>query len=73
MKKRAEERPESPELSVAEARTATGLDARLADALLAVLAGGDEPEIRLLEGGVGLPDAEEVPPELEQEAVELLD
>ncbi len=34
LKKRCE-RPESPELSVAEARTATGLGTRLADALLA--------------------------------------
>ncbi len=73
LKERAEDRPESPELSVAEARTATGLDARLADALLAELAEGDEPEVRVAEAGVSLPDAEEVPPELEKEAEGLLE
>jgi hypothetical protein len=46
---RAEERPESPRLSVAEARTATGLDARLADALLAALIG--DAKILSTEGG----------------------
>ncbi len=69
----AENRPESPELSMAEARTATGLDARLANALISALADGDEPEVRIAEDGVALPDAEEVPPELEKEAEELLD
>jgi selenocysteine-specific elongation factor len=73
LKERAEDRPESPELSVAEARTATGLDARLADVLLAEISGGDEPGIRVDEVGVSLPKAEEVPPELEQEAGELLE
>ena len=73
LEERAEERPESPELSVAEARTATGLDARLSDALIAALAGRDEPEVRVAEDGVSLPDAEEVPPELEREAEGLLD
>jgi selenocysteine-specific elongation factor len=73
LKRRAEERPESSELSVAEARIATGLEARLADALLAEMAGKDEPEIRIGATGVGLPDAEEVPPELEREAGELLE
>ena len=73
LKRRAEERPESPELSVAEARTATGLEARPADALLAEMAGEDEPEIRVSEAGVSLPHAEEVPPELEREAEELLE
>ncbi len=73
LKRRAEERPESSELSVAEARIATGLEARLADALLAEMAGEDEPEIRIGETGVGLSDAEEVPPELEREAGELLE
>jgi selenocysteine-specific elongation factor len=73
LKTRAEDRPESPELSMAEARIATGLDARLADALIAALAGGNEPEVRIAEDGVTLPDAEEVPPELEKEAGGLLD
>jgi selenocysteine-specific elongation factor len=73
LKRQAEERPESSELSVAEARIATGLEARLADALLAEMAGKDEPEIRIGATGVGLPDAEEVPPELEREAGELLE
>ena len=65
LKRRAGERPESPELSVAEARTATGLDARLADALILELAGRD---VRVSDEGVRLPDADEVPPELEREA-----
>ena len=72
LKKRTEDQPESPELSVAEARIAMGLDARLADALLAEMARKDEAQIRVVETGVSLPDAEEVPPELEQQAEELL-
>ena len=70
LEERAEERPESPRLSVAEARTATGLDARLADALLAALTG--DAKILTTETGVSPPDAEAVPPELEEEAGELL-
>jgi selenocysteine-specific elongation factor len=70
--KRAEDRPESPELSVAEARASTGLDARLADALLTEMVGGKDPQIRVSEDGVSLPHAEDVPPELEREAEELL-
>lgn len=73
LKARAKDRPESPELSMAEARIATGLDARLADALISALTSGNEPELRATEGGVVLPDAEEVPPELEKEAEGLLD
>ncbi|MDP9424564.1 MAG: selenocysteine-specific translation elongation factor, partial [Actinomycetota bacterium] len=65
LKKRAGERPESPELSVAEVRTATGLDARLANALISELSSRD---IRVSDAGVRLPDADEVPPELEKEA-----
>ena len=72
LKTRSEERPESPELTVAGARAATGLDARLADALLARMSGGDEPEIRITDSGVTLPDPDEVPPELEREAGILL-
>ncbi|MDQ4082931.1 MAG: selenocysteine-specific translation elongation factor, partial [Actinomycetota bacterium] len=73
LKRRAEERPERPELSVAEARTATGLHARLANTLLAALAEGEEPQVRVVETGVCLPDADEVPPEIEKEAGELLE
>src|SRR5215212_6759484 len=72
LKKRAQDRPGSPELSVAEARTATSLEDRLADALLAKMAGEDEPRVRVVEDGVILPDADEVPPELEGEAEDLL-
>ena len=71
LKKRAEERPESPELSVAEARTATSLDVRLADVLLAALS--EDAKVLTTETGVSVPDAEEVPPELEKEAGELLE
>ncbi|HET7478619.1 MAG TPA: selenocysteine-specific translation elongation factor [Rubrobacteraceae bacterium] len=66
---RAEERPENPELTVAEARTATGLGAGAADALLAEMAA---ETIRITDSGVSLPDANEAPPELENEARELL-
>ena len=71
LEKRTRERPESPELSVAEARSATRLDVRLADALLAVLAG--EKEVLTAETGISLPNADEVPPELEKKAGELLE
>ena len=71
LKERTRERPESPELTVAEARSATRLDVRLADALLAVLAG--EKDILTAETGISLPNAEEVPPELEKKAGELLE
>jgi selenocysteine-specific elongation factor len=73
LKKRSEDRPESPELSVAEARTATGLDARLADALLTEMARQEDPQVRFVGAGVSLPDADEVPPELEREAEGLLE
>ena len=71
LKRRAEERPENPELSVAEARVATGLAASLADALLGAMSDGGG--IRVTDAGVGLADAEEVPPELEAEAERLLE
>jgi selenocysteine-specific elongation factor len=71
LKRRAAERPESPELSVAEARVATGMAASLADALLESMSDGGG--IRVTDAGVGLPDAEEVPPELEEEAERLLE
>ena len=73
LRKRSENRPESPELSVAEARTATGLDTRLADALLTEMARQEDPQIRFVGAGVSLPDADEVPPELEREAEGLLE
>jgi selenocysteine-specific elongation factor len=73
LEERSREQPESPELSVAEARTATGLETRLGDALLAQMSRADESEIRITDSGVSLPDAAEVPPELEREAAELLD
>jgi selenocysteine-specific elongation factor len=70
LKRRGEDRPENPELTVAEARTATGLDARLADVLLAEMGDG---VIRIGDTGVRLPDVDEVPPEMEKEAEELLE
>jgi selenocysteine-specific elongation factor len=69
--RRAQERPESPELNVAGARVATGLSPRLADALLAELA--ERGAIRLSDAGVGPADAGEVPAELEEEAKKLLE
>jgi selenocysteine-specific elongation factor len=71
LERRAEERPESPEMSVAEARVATGLATGLADALLDDLA--REGEIQTTDAGVRLPEAEVVPPELEEESKRLLD
>lgn len=61
---RQNERPESPELSIAEARTALSLETKLADALLEELSG----EIRVSDSGVSLPSEQEVPPKLEEEA-----
>jgi selenocysteine-specific elongation factor len=69
--RRAQQRPESPELSVAEARAATGLAPGLSDALLERLADGGE--IRVTGSGVGLPGAGEAPPELEEAAQRLLE
>ena len=51
LERRAAEHPESPELTVAEARTATGLSTRLADALLAT----DMEAVRVTDTGVSLP------------------
>ncbi|WP_047865096.1 selenocysteine-specific translation elongation factor [Rubrobacter aplysinae] len=67
--RRAEQSPESPELTVAEARNATGLGARLADAV--IRAAGEAGEIHSGESGVSLPDADAVPEELEREAQKL--
>ena len=69
LRSRAEERPEAPEISVAEARSAAGIRTPLADALLEELAGS---EVRVTETGVVLPDAGGVPEELEREARALL-
>ena len=67
---RADERPEAPEISVAEARSAAKLQTPLADALLDEMA---DAQIRVTETGVVLPDAGGVPAELEREARVLLE
>lgn len=64
LEQRQNERPENPELSIAEARTALGLETKLADALLEELS----REIRIGDSGVSLPSEQEVPRELEEEA-----
>ena len=69
LERRAAERPENPELTVAAARTATGLSTRLADALLADL---EKEAVRVTDNGVSLPH-EGVPAELELGAEELLE
>jgi selenocysteine-specific elongation factor len=65
LRSRADGRPEAPEISVAEARSATGLHTPLADALLDEMAGA---EVRVTETGLVLPDAAGVPAGLEREA-----
>jgi selenocysteine-specific elongation factor len=70
LKRRAADRPESPELTVAEARAATGLSPSLADALLAEMEG---EAVTLTDKGVSLKNANRVPPELEREAEQLLE
>jgi selenocysteine-specific elongation factor len=67
LQRRAAERPESPELTIAEARTATDLSTPLSDALLA------EMEVTVTDTGVSLKNANRVPPELEREAEQLLE
>jgi len=67
LERHAAAHPESPQLTVAAARTATGLSTRLADALL-----DDMEQIKLTDRGVGLPQ-EEIPAELEHEAEALLE
>ena len=69
LRSRADEHPEAPELSVAGARSATGLKMPLAGALLDDLAGA---EVTVTDTGMGLPDAGRVPEELEEEARGLL-
>jgi selenocysteine-specific elongation factor len=67
LERRAAERPESPELTIAEARTATGLSTPLADALLA-----DMETLRVTDTGISLPNRG-VSSELEREANQLLE
>ena len=67
LRRREEERPESPELTIAEVRTALGVEVKLADALLEELS----VEVKVSDAGVSLPREQMVPPELEEEAVEL--
>jgi selenocysteine-specific elongation factor len=55
-------------LTIAGARTALDLAPGLADALLAAMAG---KEVWVTASGVSLPDAQEAPPELEEEAATL--
>jgi selenocysteine-specific elongation factor len=67
---RAAERPESPELTIAEARTAMDLSTPLSDALLAEM---EIEAVTVADTGVGLTNAHRVLPELEREAEQLLD
>ena len=67
LERHAASHPESPRLTVAAARTATGLSTRLADALLE-----HTEEVSLTAGGVGLPQ-KEIPAELEREAEAVLE
>jgi selenocysteine-specific elongation factor len=67
---RAAERPESPELTIAEARTAMDLSTQLSDALLAEM---EIEAVTVTDTGVSLTNAHRVPPELEREAEQLLD
>ncbi len=70
LKNRASERPESPDLTVAEARTATGLAPEFADALIDQLV---KTRIQTSDSGLSLLRADQVPPELEAAASELLE
>ncbi|AHY47043.1 selB: selenocysteine-specific translation elongation factor [Rubrobacter radiotolerans] len=71
LEERARKSPERPELSVAEARVATGLPQRLAEALISAVEEGGK--VVVAESGVRLRGADEVPPELEAEAQALLE
>jgi selenocysteine-specific elongation factor len=70
LRSRAEDHPEEPEITVADARAATGLGAPLADALIGEM---DGAEVRVGESGLSLPDADGVPADLEDEARALLE
>ena len=69
LRKRGKQRPETPELTIAEARAAAKLSSRLADALLGAMDG--EAVLRVTDSGVSLPDADAVPQKLEEEAARL--
>src|SRR3712207_7496198 len=64
----AAERPESPELTIAEARTAMDLSTPLSDALLAEM--GIEA-VTVTDTGVSLTSAHRVPPELDRKSTRL--
>ena len=69
LKLRQKEHPESPALTMAEARTALDLETNLADVLLQEW----QNEIEVGDSGVSLRSHNEVPPELEEAAARLLD
>ncbi|HET6658359.1 MAG TPA: selenocysteine-specific translation elongation factor [Rubrobacter sp.] len=70
LERRTAERPESPELTIAEARTAMDLSTPLSDALLAEM---EIEAVTVTDTGVSLTNANRLPPELEREAEQLLD
>ena len=70
LERRAAERPESPELTIAEARTAIDLSTPLSDALLAEM---EIETVTVSDTGVSLTNANRLPPELEREAEQLLE
>ena len=65
LERRAAERPESPELTIAETRTAMDLSTPLSDALLAEV---EIEAVTVTDTGVSLTNAHRVPPELERKA-----
>ncbi len=69
LEKRAKARPENPGLTIAEARVATGLSLRLADALMNEM---PEEKASLTDSGIVLAGAGEAPPELVAEAEAVL-
>ncbi len=70
LEKRAKARPENPGLTIAEARVASGLSPRLADALMN---GIPEERATLTDSGIILAGAGEAPPELAAEAENILE
>jgi selenocysteine-specific elongation factor len=70
LKDRSSRRPENPELTIAEARTATALAPELADALIDELS---DSEIRVSDAGLSLPQSDAVPAELEAASQKLLE
>lgn len=65
LEERARSNPESPEVTVSEARVASGVSGRLADEIISEL---DGDPIVVSDAGVRIRGADEVPPELESEA-----